>query len=366
LQNDKHDLPLRLLPGALIPLLAAFLIVRAFGPAADYVRGDRWGRIVSPGYPVLGPKFERFAPRADRYSVVFIGSSVSYHGVIPRVFDEESRRAGAPQTSFNFSAPNLSLAEADFLVDAILRAGPRNLKWILVDMDVGEGNWEHWLASDRFVYWNSPGEIALMTRYTLAADFSLATLAGLLPHWRAAYENFWSPGRGQFFLRGRLSFAPARTASPAENEGYQSLESLGVDAERRTEFLAARGQYLRSLPSFNRPPAEGAPPGDSAYRAAMLLRMSERARSRGVALVYYVPPLAKWVRAPRPPPGSPFLAFDSLQDYPELFRFESRFDGQHLTESAAGVFTRLLARGFRRLTNGPGVQSNSSSPRPGS
>jgi hypothetical protein len=186
-----------------------------------------------------------------------------------------------------------------------------------------------------------------MTREMLGADFSAATAAELAPHWRAAFENFWSPRGGRIYAP---LFAPHEPPAPRDaDEGYQSLESLGA-GDRRAEFLSSRESYLRDLASDDRP-RDALTPAASAYREATLRRMKERARARGVELVCYLSPL--WTRAPRPGPGFVFLPFDSPRDYPELYRFESRFDQQHLTAAAAETFTRLLAGAFERAERRP-------------
>ena len=333
--QTKHDAPpLRFLASALAPLAAAFLLVRAFGFGAQ---------IIPPDLPFLGEEFSHFARNKDRYSVLFIGSSHVYYGVVPKSFDEESGRAGTRQTSCNLAAPNLSVAEADILLNAVLLAGPANLKWVFVDSEL-EDHWERDdfdLAPDRYRYWNNPEETWLLTRYSLETELSLRTLAALLPHWRAAFERLWSTGSP------RLSLLPPPPAEPAdENEGHWNIEDGLNHSQWMARFLHDREKYLQQVAAMRPPQNPGSGPQRSGYRLRMFERMNELASLHHVRLVFFAPPVVRRYEAAKPVPAAPFLAFDSPEKYPELYEVRSRFDMNHLTEKASIAFSRLLARTF--------------------
>jgi hypothetical protein len=50
------------------------------------------------------------------------------------------------------------------------------------------------------------------------------------------------------------------------------------------------------------------------------------------------------------------MAFNNPRTYPSLYRSEVHRDGQHLTESGAEEFTRILAANFAELARAGGIK----------
>ena len=75
-----------------------------------------------------------FGREKDRYDLVFVGSSLVYRSIDPRIIDEELARAGFRVRSYNLGLPGMRPHEANALLRQVLATKPARLRWAVVEV----------------------------------------------------------------------------------------------------------------------------------------------------------------------------------------------------------------------------------------
>jgi len=308
-----------------------------------------------------------FETHADRYDVVFFGASSTYRGVVPPVFDAAMAEQGHPLRSFNLATPGMWPHEANWLLRRILDQPPKRLRWVFIDL-------RGWSAaikdanrfSDRTVAWHDAAETRSVLHSVLLQEeawLDRLQLAGT--HLLHFGMNIAHLGRG-------LELASTVGAWPQDlNARHEEQERLlrprageiqrwqghgpfreedseiGFKASTRERFLREREEWPATLAKISRIAGRVSL---EAYNLAALEAQVAAVRSAGLEPVYLIPPgmrptphllrLSEEGRVPL------LLAFNDPEAYPELYRFENRFDRGHLAAAGARRFSELLAERF--------------------
>ena len=314
-----------------------------------------------------------FEAHADRYDAVFLGASSMYRGVVPPVFDAAMAERGHPLRTFNLSAPGMRPHEANWLLRRILEDRPERLRWVFLDLR----DWSPRIMranrfANRTVAWHDAAETRSVLRSSLLQEepSERLRLAGL--HLLYFGMNAVQLGHGPVLARslGAWPEDPSeerreeRRLRPDANEierwqGYGPFRvehfQQGATAQHRREFLEERETWIRRWAGLSR--ANAQPGSLASYNLEALEAQVAALRAAGVEPVYLIPPestptphllrLAEEGRVPR------LLAFNDPETYPELYRIENRFDRNHLRDSGARIFSRLLAERFSAELSSP-------------
>jgi hypothetical protein len=140
------------------PILVAFLIFRGlkeFFPAHDF----------------SAKKLAHFASQKDDVDLIFLGSSLTYRGIDPEVFDQTIAKQAIGFRSFNLGAPNQSVAQSLLLTQALLDLKPKKLKWVILDINsrFAETNF----GDQASLAWHTFEETLFLSKYILASKDSL-------------------------------------------------------------------------------------------------------------------------------------------------------------------------------------------------
>lgn len=308
-------------------------------------------------------KLAAFEQRKQSIDVLFLGSSRTYRGFVPEVFERELAARGHSFTAFNFGVMGNRASESLEILKRVQRMQPGRLAWIFVDpepldMLIDEPQ----PRTRRVIDWHDAQACADVARLVRASGRPLRDQARLL--WQQ-----WIP-----FSYHQLNVGAAQP-------WLNALLGRGFDAEQQAEFLGPRGDGYRAMDEdileraargdaygellVERFPAQVARlsqqrsrlelPGPSlaAERAVFYQRLESLSAELGAGTVFVVQPTVT-PREDLPRAASQGLV-EHLLDYgdprahPELYTLESRYDVAHASPSGAEAFTRALARDFAAL-----------------
>ncbi len=299
--------------------------------------------------------------KAD-YDAVFVGSSVTSYGVVPPSFDRELAARGHVLSSFNLGIGGMTRFEADHMVRSVLAEAPANLKYIFIEVS----SWSPQVfgakkaqLSPRQLYWHTP---------QMTIDALQACLEAPAPrqgrdwrmesariHVQLMLDELTGKSQGGRTVSAWLGLdqeelLPSR-ADLAALHGYIDLDHIsGPEWDAwRAEFLGDLEGYTKRVSAI--PAGNDAPINVEGHDAVRWFeKQIETARAAGVEPIFYFGPYA----APAPVAYRlheagvlpVFLAYNRPDLYPKLYRFENRFDENHLNRRGAEAFTELLAEGF--------------------
>src|SRR5437868_4431634 len=106
----------------LVSLLAVAAVLRRIHPYS--------------GVGMVKEKWEYWRRHKDEFDTVFVGTSRTYRGIMPKVFDELTAAAGVPTHSFNFGIDGMHAPEDAFMAEQILADPPKNLRHVFLEIGV--------------------------------------------------------------------------------------------------------------------------------------------------------------------------------------------------------------------------------------
>jgi hypothetical protein len=309
-----------------------------------------------PKMPVIGPKLDYFALHEREYNAVFVGSSRVYMEISPKLFDETVQASGHDVRSFNFGAPAMVPPESFLLVKKILTRRPPKLKWVFIEWaEVRTRIDERNKATVRLTYWHEWPETAFISRCISSSlgkwGSPRRTIANAIEYARQMYPHF------QLFLvndtnLGRGTELPGDRRTPRDRAervehtaGYRPLH------DRRPIADSDAPSYERVLASMRSRRGKNKI-SDAVLRRA-IYDIEDEVTRRGAVPVFIVPPTTQSVHAELLTEDTArkhvVFAFNDPDAFPELYRFERRWDFEHLNPAGADEFTRELAGRFAQF-----------------
>jgi hypothetical protein len=277
---------------------------------------------------------------------------------MPSVFDELTAAAGTPTKTFNAAVAGMGPPEDAFMLDRILRYGPKNLRWVFIEVAGLRLSLDRdKIGTVRSVYWHDWPRLTVLLQRAL--------LQKKKRQWREAIAELREPlghfaGHLRLFLEnqtnlGRASAFAERWRKPGPRSRFDPL-ALGPKADgwmrsgRREQMTGSElARYEQSLVERAATPSVK-DFGDAVSQAA-LESMVRKVEDVGARPLLIVPPTTgKRHFFPRPEGvrSAIVLDFSDIRKYAELYRIEYRLDNEHLNTAGAEIFTRVLAEEFRR------------------
>jgi hypothetical protein len=313
--------------------------------------------LLPPAIPAgVEAKLKFFAEHKDEFDTIFLGSSRFYYAISPEIFDETTRENGVPTRAFNFGVDAMYPPETFYVLEQILKAKPRSLKWVFVEMEEIQNKWTHnTVGTQRLLYWHDWPRTALTLKKTLDPRGDAKWYERIARLWLARRQlaanivlfarQFANVGHGAALLSSRdaTSASEAMSELGPKQDGYR-LAGDAMSAERAADFQQKLKQEVsQAREKFIDPTT------DRAYRES-----ASRIREFPANPVFVVTPilLQSGVRFRQTPPA-PLFSFNDCQRYPALYDTGVRVDDAHLTTAGAEEFTRLLAREFVQRARQP-------------
>lgn len=319
------------------------------------------GRLARPpATDDVSSKFRYYEGAADRYDLLFLGSSHMARGIVPSVFDAELERRGVSVRSFNFGTLGMLSHEGNRLLGRVLDIGSARLRVAVIEL----AGWsplldERNLYTRRAIEWHDTNETLSVIRTALLQEQPLASrLQTAWTHLLHLGAYLLPAGRGRDAVEAHVSRDPAANAvrERAEAAWYalsgghrpyaDELFSNPSPLEGRREFVDEPERYTEAIVALKK----GAKKLDSLrnFNTAGLAAQVSRLRESGVEPIYIVTPMsvpATFAQAALEAGLVPnaFL-FNDAERYPEFYLRENRFDASHLGPSGAELFSAELAR----------------------
>ena len=296
----------------------------------------------------VAAKLEFFAQHKDEFDTLLVGTSSIYYSVSPEIFDRITRENGLPTRTFNFGIDAMHPPENFYVLDQILKAQPRHLKWVLLETANVETKLHKELGTERAVYWHDWPRTALTlrkalnprgdTRWYIKVSRLWVARRDLAAHLALFAQRFGNVGRATELLFPQDRKSEADLELGPRRDGYR----LAGDAMSAEDAASFKERLAQEIAQARPKPLD--PFADEAYR-----RYARRIREIGATPVFVVPPLIfqSPISFRQAPPG-PLLSFNDVGTYPMLFDTKVRIDDAHLTREGAEEFTRLFAREFIR------------------
>jgi hypothetical protein len=298
-----------------------------------------------PEIDVVSSNLRFFQQHRDDFDTLFIGSSRIRHQISPAIFDRTMRAAGLPTRTFNFGINGMVAPEDGYVLERLLGAKPRHLRWVFIELDeletkrIPEAE-----ATRRSLYWRDRKRTSLVIRAILEAGGNWEARDLLLFHGMRFLKNFTNIGRKIDFSEwmSRLWKEEAPSEKLGRNgDGYVPLSREMPAAEAVVYETEIKNAVAKSGSRFV-----------SASTEQFYQQVAEEVRKAGAIPVFLITPLAMQIKLGfRPESGiaGNVMSFNDARAYPQLYRQEMRIDGSHLNGVAAEEFTRLVAENFSRL-----------------
>jgi hypothetical protein len=298
-----------------------------------------------PEIDVLSSNLRFFQQHRDDFDTVFIGSSRFRHQISPGTFDRTMRDAGLVTRTFNFGINGMVPPEDSYVLERLLAAKPRRLKWVFIELDelqtkrVPEAE-----GTRRSLYWHDLKRTWLVIRAIREGGGYWEARELLFFHGALFVKNFTNVGRkidlsewmsrlwkeealSQKLGRAGDGYVPLSREMPAAEEAVYETELKNALTDSGSRFVSASTEH--------------------AYR-----QVAEDVRRAGAIPIFLITPLTMQIKLGfRPESGiaDNVMSFNDARVYPQLYRKEMRLDGNHLNSVAAEEFTRLVAENFLRL-----------------
>lgn len=310
-------------------------------------------------FPSLREKLAHWRARQAEFDTIFVGTSRTFRGVMPSVFDRVTVEAGVPARSFNFGLDGLFAPEDAFVIEQIFRERPRHLRWLLIEVSAFRGGFEGRSPENvRSVYWRDWPRTWLCIRERMWGK-------GRRMKWEKLFESDDDkPARASevllnvevFFTRslniGRGSDAWRRIAlqRPVERgelgpraDGFSPMPARIVMSASEVVRFDREVAERRQSPALIEP----MPP----HAQSSLDRVRELADEHGVQVILMLAPTtAETTRRPDPAAGVETFDFRDVVKYPELFDTGFRSDRTHMNAKGAELFSRRIAERFIEYT----------------
>lgn len=291
---------------------------------------------------MVSEKYEHLVRHRDDYDLLFVGSSRLNHGIIPQKFDAAVKRVtGKNIRSFNAAYDAMWPPESFYYLERLLALKPKKLRWVIFElMDLNPKLRDLEQPTLRETYWHDLRRTILAIRSTSRicdGDHENERLNDEA-HLRLFLKESLNLGRGSDFLqKGLLQSGKVKKKNKKKHkpdwDGFDPGPAHGLpDAERAS--------YLRSVATMAKPlPAEELSP----LLMHELDRVVALIRAAGAEPIFVVTPtLNPKENFASVPGGSTLLKYVDAHKYAALYAPALHYDGWHLNEAGAAVFSQIL------------------------
>ncbi|WP_341528541.1 hypothetical protein WKK05_04185 [Nostoc sp. UHCC 0302] len=319
----------------------------------------------------VSTKFQYFAKHKDDYDVIFFGSSTTYQGVIPKIFDETMAANGNNIKSFNFGIMAANIVEMDFYLQKTLALKPAKLKWVFLDCLVNNFM-ENAPTAPKNVYWHTPIKtienfhLIAETNYSLKDKISgfYANSVSFLYRWLGIghFSNYWQQKAEKLASYG-LPTVVSNNDKLVEEAGYYAMDWMKDSEKLKKSFQL---NYLESYQQRLAQAKLGVLQSNdtsthliNSYGIKMIKKIvsrienSESFSMNKIVPIFFIPPILdsdadhySIARAYDLGYISNLFAFNDPNTFATLYELDYRADGRHLNHQGAQEFTRALAAEF--------------------
>jgi hypothetical protein len=336
-------------------LKQSLITLLAFVVAATLLNQIIPSPIIPPNLDFISPKYAYYQAHRDDYNVLFFGSSRIYNQIVPEVFDQVSQSAEIEIKSFNFGIPAQRALPGYILLRDVLKTPPKNLKWVFIETPLDKGYEPIQNArTTRSIYWHTVPNTAIALDYILSSDESALEKVALV-------GSHVLPFLYHHMNLGRLlnQWLPIHRFSPTDTAMYQQVLSqagyyplTNETAPTRQDFLANLTQYEQTVDDLATVKAQSAKPiaHVEQNQRQLLQSLIDAVTATGAEPIFIIPPTLEpqleLKQAHNSGQVPQLWAFNDPNRYPALYALEQRYDGEHLNDQGARLFTQMIAQTF--------------------
>lgn len=348
-------------------LVIALVFVTAFGATARLLNDAK----LFAEIPSLRDKWAHYVEHRNDYNALLIGTSRTYRGLMPTIFDQLTAQAGVPTKTFNFGIDGMFPPEDAFVSDKILQSPPKNLRWVFIELGLFIDDFEgRDPDSVRVVYWHDLKRTLLTSRSRLwpkkksekwktwfQSKQGKATAASdVITHWRLFFVKTLNLGRGSELLIDRFmdrrgkgeGVGPARDGFHAMKPGQEMTGAALAAYEKELHQLMQKPAEIRPLPF---------------YGEESLAGVVARVREIGAEPIVFIAPTTGSRREyPSEGLALPMIDLRVPQEVPELFDPAMRADPAHVNAKGAEAMTRRFAEKFIEIAKSKGSPQTAKPP----
>ena len=311
----------------------------------------------------LKVKLDQFARNKDDYNALLVGSSQSFRGFDPSLFDECLQRAGVPARSFNLALPGAQMSETHAYLERVAELRPANLRWVFVEAD-----WIANLCSSgdylnvKNLAWRDWECTRLLWQYFAGLD-EVPLEVELGAYWRSLVGLVYHTvgvGRGVPWVERALGVGvdaqEARRWLGPRGRGHENLDDAQNPLLGQTR-LVTEEELRRADREIREQRAQHFEIPVNASAEAFFHEVERVVRSMGAEPIFFSyrgdSLRSDAVALDRARKLHRLLRFDDPARFPELFDVRYRFDGLHYNRAGAERFTRYFAQEVVQLAQVP-------------
>ncbi len=313
--------------------------------------------------PVIYNKSQVWEQEKDKYEFLFLGTSRINHGIDPSSFDKTYQdETGLEVQSFNFGISGASAGEVFFVLNDLLSDQPKQLKTVVVELcsigtSLGDKFCKENLHTNRNKYWLDKDSWGFSWKNTegYADDFNSVDKYLIKKNYSINWvENLFNIGMLPKAMELAMSEYPAEKGLGENRDGYNNIQKLKDRGAKK-----ARKGFLKSKRKLNETKRgnsiryfdgkmEGLPTNQEYLD--QLLDLIRYCESRSIELIFVAPPMmapdsyAELAAVFFELPEKNRLNLSSASLYPELYQEENVWDGNHVNNKGAQLFTEKLAQ----------------------
>jgi hypothetical protein len=305
-----------------------------------------------PEIDVVSAELRFFQEHRDEFDTIFVGSSRIHHQISPAIFDGIMRDAGHPTRTFNFGINGMLPPESGYVLERLLSAKPRHLKWVFIELDELETRRiPKAEATRRALYWHDWKRTSLVLRRVLDSDDHADARDLFFFHSALFAKNFTNIGR-----KIDLSWWSSHLGKKAAPPKTLGQGGDGYVPQIKTLSAAEAAVYETSL---ERAVAQTESRFVSVATEQACRQWADEVRTIGATPIFLITPTLGQTKLgfrPESGIGGAIMPFNDAGAYPQLYRNEVRFDADHLNGTGAEEFTRLVARHLSQLVEENRIQ----------
>ncbi len=326
---------------------------------------------------LINDKFKGLTAQSDKVNTIFLGSSATYRGIDPVLFDSLMTGSGILSNSFNVGIPGINMLEMHYVLEEILRMDLPELQTIVLEVsdfspELVEINIDSW----RTIYYHDFGRTVKSLQAIWTSSHSIPEKSRMyLERLSVFSKRLFRTGEAQHIYRTLTHQSDKLQKKDLDKylayNGFLCLEDESdktVD-KRLAHFLSPEGQqeYSAVLTDAQKPDKLAKRFHKSRHTTypilAEMLRMCEE---RGLSVIFMKPPadgrwsfIANQIKKMQLP--IPFFDLNRPKEYPHLFTIDTRFDITHLNRKGAtlatGELARLISMGSQQEQNQVTIQN---------
>lgn len=351
----RHLKFLRLLLVLGIPILSSFAALKILIFSWEVASSQGWTQTDWNWDSKAVTKLLTFHEDTDRYSGIFLGSSLTHYQIIPAIIESELQEKPGAKV-FNFGLPQGSFGEAVLILKSILNTNPKSLEWIVLDTELlTQLSQEEQRYTEKAFSWHNFEETFFAVKYSFLRELPLKVKIQ-----DASLHVFQFL---QHITSLRTLSLNVRHYKTVPDSGFVSFDNASFDTEVENSIKFLMRLFFHKRSWSLAPRSDIMPnPTDVSYRVFMLNRIIGLAREFNpkIKIIFYSPPSGRYNWSKSEAFLSEFGSYarvemNSVLDYPELFDFNVRFDPTHLKYEGAVRLSHLLGKRLGKVLDKPAV-----------